>query len=188
MSSSSGPAGSTSSRTCPRRRVLGAEALGDRRLSHRQAPARRRVAKYPRGVENDGDVDELLEKRSPCRGQVTGGGDEHRHERKTDADHHAFQGDQPGATDDDNRLTEATPSATAEAKSAVFSLNVLTDNDDPSRAPVHPRSPPSGLRIHQPHSRRLRRADLTSPASVMGPPVRRPVQWDHLSVSSAWAS
>jgi hypothetical protein len=58
-------------------------------------------------VEQHGEVDHLLEERTPGGGQVPGCGDAHGHQRQADAHDHALARDAARAAGDDHRIAEA---------------------------------------------------------------------------------
>ena len=87
--------------------VLRAEATRQESLVGAQSPARARVLERPQRVEDHGDVDDLLQRRAPCRRQVAEGGGDHRDERHADAGQHAFDRDAAGAPGDHDGLAEA---------------------------------------------------------------------------------
>ena len=58
------------------------------------------------GVQDDGDVDQLLQERTPRRREIAGGGDAHGGEGQRHAGDHALGGDTAGAPGDDVGVAE----------------------------------------------------------------------------------
>ena len=90
----------------PQGAVFGAEAARERGFLAAEPVRRGRVPQRPQRVQDDGDVDELLEERTPHGRQVAEGGDDHGAERQADADDDALEGDAAAAAGDDERFAE----------------------------------------------------------------------------------
>ena len=86
--------------------MLCAEAPRDRGLLRTEPVGSGGVTQGAQRVQDHRDIDELLQERTPDRGQVAKGSHDHRRERQADPDDHALVRDTPAAARDDDGFAE----------------------------------------------------------------------------------